>query len=192
MIRPGATRSMRVTAVIRPSRDMRSPSWFRLERGTRSTLEYVATETTTQAHSARRSHPARTPFRDETLLHQALVAEQGRTPMRGNRYISPALTEPMRKRHARICRKHSIFPASPEAPVCRPLHLSRFDSKSLFYMNHRKGRRGRLKHPEALHLSRQSVASLTASRCNSLACALHLSGKEPFSSIKSDACGPLL
>ncbi len=174
---------MQVTAVIRPSRDMRPPSWFRLERRTHNTLKHLASEASTQAHSARRSHAARHPFRDETLLHQPLVVEQGRAPMHRNRYISPALKERTRELHARIWRKQCIFLESPAQPSGSPLHLSRFISKSLIYMSHRKGREGCLRHPEALHLSRQSVARLAVRRCNSPARALHLSAEMPFSLI---------
>ena len=170
---------MQVTAVIRPSRDMRPPSWFRLQHRTHRTVR-------DERHPALWpvvTSPALNLFRDETLLHQPRVAEQGRAPMRGNRYISPALTERTRERHARIWPNCSNLLEAPEAPSGRPLHLSRFSSKSLFYMNHRKGRGGHLEHPEALHLSRQSVARLTPGRCISPARVLHLSVEMPFSTI---------
>ena len=154
----GATRSMRVTAVIRPSRDVRSPSWFR----------------------------------DETSLQNPLATEEGRAPVRRNRYISPALTEGTRARHARIWPKNSNFLESPEAPSGRPLHLSRFRSKLLIYMYCFERRKGCLEHHKALHLSRQSVARLPARRCISPAGALHLSGEVRFSLLKSITSRPLL
>ena len=134
---------------------------------------------------ARHSHPLRHSFRDETSLHQPLVAKQGRAPIRADRYISPALTERTRERHARIWPKSSDLIVSPEAPSGGPLHLSRFRTKSLIYMNRRKGRGGHLEHYEALHLSRFSVARLTPRRYISPVKALHLSAEVPFSIVKS-------
>ena len=161
---------------------MRSPSWFRLERsGSRWPCIF-----------ARRSRQASIEFRDETLLHQPLVAEQGRAPKRRNRYISPALTERSHERHARIWPKHSNFLESPEAPSDRPLHLSRFHSKLLIYKYRLECREGYFELPEALHLSHQSVARLPARRCISPAGALHLSGEVRFSLLKSITSSPLL
>ena len=121
----GVTRSIRVTAAILPSCAMRSPSWFRLER---SRSHWPCT-------FARRSRQASIEFRDETSPHQPLATEQGRS----NQARQPLHLSRLNRANARTTRenlaKYSNLLETPEAPLRRPLHLSRFFFKLLIYMH---------------------------------------------------------
>jgi hypothetical protein len=67
----------------------------------------------------------------------------------------------------------------------RALHLFRFHSNQLIHKASKKGRGGRWQGREALQLFRLGVAGVPPTRHNPASQALHLSAKEPFSSIKT-------
>jgi hypothetical protein len=113
---------------------------------------------------------------------------KGRAPplhlSRHNRRQIAAVTENIAKKQQFACTAKCARRAA--------LHLSRFQSKSLIYIDHQEVREGRRAGPRALHLSRQGVARLPSARCISPAQALHLSIKVPFFSIETTTFKPLL
>jgi hypothetical protein len=109
-----------------------------------------------------------------------------------NRYNSPALTGGPIDEHTINWRKYSHLVTAREEGGGAPLHLSRFQLKSLIYIAHQKGRAGRRAGPRPLHLSRQGVARLPTARCISPGQALHLSTEVPFFSIETTTSKPLL
>jgi hypothetical protein len=116
--------------------------------------------------------PFHARFRLETVVGQLNSTRQGRAPTRRYRYISPALTELVRRRHLRIWPKNSDLLEHRKAIHEPMLHLSRFRPNTLFYiaiMQRRGGRqcnRTRYISPaRALQGSRRLVASLPPKRC---------------------------
>ena len=180
----GETHSMRLPAVLRRSRDMGPPSWSRLSDICQLPCTF-----------ARRSRQSLVVFRYETLLHQALVGGAGQGSLRGSRYICPALSVRNSRATLRNCRpEYAAFASRPEAGRRRGRYICHACSPNqLFYIRHSDEReREGARAPRALHLSRQTVASLPPRRCICHAKALHLSREVPFSLVKSSTSRPLL
>ena len=126
--------------------------------------------------------------RHETQASPAVTShlhEAGETRWSAKRCISSALITGKISSTLENLRRKQRFTPPRQRPVSRPLHLFRFQSNFLIFIDTQQGRGGRSGSVLALHLFRLGVTSLPTPRDNPAARALHLSGEVPFSSIKT-------
>jgi hypothetical protein len=140
------------------------------------------------------AHPRRDRRSRERARRASTSPATVATVGRGERHrcISPALTGGPIDEHTINWRKYSHLLTAREEGGGAPLHLSRFQFKSLIYIDHQKGRAGHRAGPRALHLSRRGVARLPSARCISPGQASHLSTEVPFFSMETTTFKPLL